>query len=889
MKAKKVCLLLLCLVGAVLLHARPHNIRNLSTRDGLNDLLINVIHRDTTGMVWLGTGSTVECFDGVRVNTYPIPGNAGTQKRITAIVGKSADELYISNGDGIFRLQDGKFQPVYHDIINSPVFDLALSNTGVLYAGTSRGLYAMEPDGHTTRYLMNQSDIASANQLRALCFDEKGTLWITSKAGLHSLSTDRQISHYLHNQLPIGGFISIAVRKGVVYLGTFHDGIYTYNIRSGAFLPFHPNINPIMALQAAGQDSLYVGTDGGGVYILNTQTRKPVQEWTQNSPQEHLTSNSVYSMLYDEKDRMLFVGFYQHGMDYTLYQSDAFGTHNTPLFNSEGLAVRSLAIHDQQRVIGTRQGLYFVDKATQRFRYYSEKELNSQMVFSLLWHDGVYIVGTYGGGLYVLDPATLSLTRAAEGIGGQIFSLCEDEEGHIWAGTEQGAYCFERRQHSLRPIHAFTSRNSQLPGGSVYHISFDHMGRGWICTLSGVALYDAKEEIVRTDAFPPSFPASSVIRQVYNTEDDYLIFVPDKGELFVTRLDLSPVREILPLQETVFAIEDNQQHLWIGTTNGLYNLTHDNTLRRYTYADGLPGNIFTLCQPQTDHEGTIWLGNSQGLVWVKPDSVYLPHPPAYKPQISRIEQDDNSLTFHLSDMLFTLPDCAAFEYRLDGVDDEWQYLQGSSVLHYTSLRPGNYTLHIRRPGYIAGENTATAHIPLSPMQWLTGVIILLCICLVAAIVRMVYLRVVQRRKQRQEAVELPQESTPTTENTGKYRTLNMSPREQRELAQRVKQVMEEERLYRDPELKLSILAGRLGVPQHHLSYLFSQYMKTSFSDYLNQLRVEEFRRIVVREDASRYTLDALAQQCGFQSRASFFRNFKKFVGQTPTEYMSRRR
>ena len=881
----QICVLLL--LGVLPLYSMPHNMRNLSTTDGLNDLLINVIHRDTCGMVWLGTGSTIERFDGVRVHTYPIPGNAGTHQRVTAIVGRHAGELYVSNGDGIFRLKEETLQPIFREGIALGVLDLVLATDGTLYASTSRGLYVVEKDGQSTHYLMQQLDLAAANQLRAICLDELGTLWMTSKAGLHSLSRERQISHYLHNELPSGGFTTIAVRNGTVYLGTFHNGIYTYDILSGKFRPYFASIDPITALQVVGQDSLFIGTDGGGVYLLNTRTMHVDRHLTQQAPHDALTSNSVYSLLYDERDKMLFVGFYQHGMSYTLYQSDAFGVHKTPMFNSEGLAVRSLAIHDQQRLIGTRQGLYFVDKATQRFRYYNEKDINSQMVFSLLWHEGVYFVGTYGGGLYILDPETLVLRKTATLIGGQIFSLCTDPDGHVWAGTEQGAYCFDYRHKRLSLAGEYTSRNSQLPSGMVYHISFDSMGRGWICTSNGVALYDSEHAMIRRDAFPPTFPAHTVIRQVYNTANDYLLFVPEKGELFATDIHLQPTAYHISLQETLFAIEDARHYLWIGTTNGLYNIAPDSTMHRYTYADGLPGNIFTLCPPQTDHEGTIWFGNSQGLVWMKPDSVYLPHAPAYKPQISHIERSENSLTFLLSDMLFTLSDCAAFEYRLDGVDKQWQYLQGASVLRYSSLLPGTYTLHVRRPGHAESETSATIRLTPTLKQWLVAGILVLGLCLLAALIRLVHQRVVQRKRLQAEETAGQEEKEQREGN--KYRTLHLSPREQRDLAQKVKQLMEEEHLYRDPELKLSMLAGRLGVPQHYLSYLFNQHLKTSFSDYLNQMRVEEFRHIVMQDDANRYTLDALAQRCGFQSRASFFRNFKKFTGMTPTEYMSKRK
>ena len=120
----QICVLLL--LGVLPLYSMPHNMRNLSTTDGLNDLLINVIHRDTCGMVWLGTGSTIERFDGVRVHTYPIPGNAGTHQRVTAIVGRHAGELYVSNGDGIFRLKEETLQPIFREEIALGVQDLVL-------------------------------------------------------------------------------------------------------------------------------------------------------------------------------------------------------------------------------------------------------------------------------------------------------------------------------------------------------------------------------------------------------------------------------------------------------------------------------------------------------------------------------------------------------------------------------------------------------------------------------------------------------------------------------------------------------------------------------------------------------------------------------------------
>jgi AraC-like DNA-binding protein len=51
------------------------------------------------------------------------------------------------------------------------------------------------------------------------------------------------------------------------------------------------------------------------------------------------------------------------------------------------------------------------------------------------------------------------------------------------------------------------------------------------------------------------------------------------------------------------------------------------------------------------------------------------------------------------------------------------------------------------------------------------------------------------------------------------------------------------------------------------------------------IAVDQFKKMVEDNDYSRYTLTALAELCGFSSRASFFRSFKKSTGVTPNEYI----
>ena len=119
----------------------------------------------------------------------------------------------------------------------------------------------------------------------------------------------------------------------------------------------------------------------------------------------------------------------------------------------------------------------------------------------------------------------------------------------------------------------------------------------------------------------------------------------------------------------------------------------------------------------------------------------------------------------------------------------------------------------------------------------------------------------------------------------KYKANRMSEAECKELHDRLVAYVEKEKPYINPDLKMGELAAALHTSSHSLSYLLNQYLNQSYYDFINEYRVAQFKKMVEDSDYSRYTLTALAELCGFSSRASFFRSFKKSTGVTPNEYI----
>lgn len=98
-------------------------------------------------------------------------------------------------------------------------------------------------------------------------------------------------------------------------------------------------------------------------------------------------------------------------------------------------------------------------------------------------------------------------------------------------------------------------------------------------------------------------------------------------------------------------------------------------------------------------------------------------------------------------------------------------------------------------------------------------------------------------------------------------------------------VMSSEKLFRDSELSLVALASRLNTQPNYLSQVINEREGKNFYDYVNTIRIEEFKRLAGRPESRKYTLLALAQECGFNSKSSFNRYCKKVTGKSPSDFI----
>ncbi len=111
--------------------------------------------------------------------------------------------------------------------------------------------------------------------------------------------------------------------------------------------------------------------------------------------------------------------------------------------------------------------------------------------------------------------------------------------------------------------------------------------------------------------------------------------------------------------------------------------------------------------------------------------------------------------------------------------------------------------------------------------------------------------------------------------------------ELQKLAATLELFLKEEQPYKNPNLDLGMLSEQMNVPASRLSLAINKVLGKNFYDLINELRVQ--RSIVLLRENPHFTIEGIAYDSGFNSRASFYRAFKKMTSSTPSEYLQQQK
>ena len=105
------------------------------------------------------------------------------------------------------------------------------------------------------------------------------------------------------------------------------------------------------------------------------------------------------------------------------------------------------------------------------------------------------------------------------------------------------------------------------------------------------------------------------------------------------------------------------------------------------------------------------------------------------------------------------------------------------------------------------------------------------------------------------------------------------------LVDRLEKVMEEEKLWMDPALNLSMLSTHTGIPAKTISAVLNRHLNKSFNEFINSYRIAAIKSRLLSSTNKNLTIAGLAYECGFNSQPTFQRAFKSIQGESPSEFL----
>jgi signal transduction histidine kinase len=389
--------------------------------------------------------------------------------------------------------------------------------------------------------------------------------------------------------------------------------------------------------------------------------------------------------------------------------------------------------------------------------------------------DGLWMAGSNGlrhGSGNKLEK--LSVPPELAKVGTRYRSLTRDGAGNVWVAiSTYGVYRIVQGQWQAH------GGRDDLPPGDPAYLTTDARGRVWLAypgnrlaMVDGrqLTLYTAADGLALGDVFDVAFRDDRVwitgSRGVALLRDGHFRTLEGSGEAFAHASGV---------------VETARGDVWISTTHGIFQIgatamaawrsgaTAKVPFRRFGIADGMEdfppeGSIPSLVQA---HDGRLWFAGSGSIAFVDPDHVRH-NDVVPQPVIEAVTADGRSfpvtadftlppLTSRV-DVQFTaaalrMPERVRVEYRLDGIDADWQEAGTQRSVSYARLPPGHYSFRVRafNEDGVASTNPAVLRFSLAPAWYQTWWFRMACVLAAIALLWLLHRWRVRRAEQRARA------------------------------------------------------------------------------------------------------------------------------------------
>ncbi|MBI4985822.1 MAG: regulator [Rhodocyclales bacterium] len=279
--------------------------------------------------------------------------------------------------------------------------------------------------------------------------------------------------------------------------------------------------------------------------------------------------------------------------------------------------VKSIFVDGKLVWVGTSGGVVRYDTRDDSYKLFDVKSgLLSNGVFYAGRINGKLAVGTYGGGLSLLDEASgkWKTYNIPEGLGDAfVYGVLTAANGDVWIATWSGANRIRGGKlddRSKWELYTVENTKGGLPNDWVYGLAEGKNGDIWLATEGGMARFARGKWENWNHARGLGAPYEKVKHAIAFKND------PSRASMHHAKqkeeMGLSGVEVAYNPNYVISLQVDREGHVWAGTWGGGLSRYDGKQWTSYTTAEGLPGNhVFML---HHDDKGKLWVGTNNGLV-----------------------------------------------------------------------------------------------------------------------------------------------------------------------------------------------------------------------------------------------------------------------------------
>ena len=753
------------------------NFKQLTIQDGLKDNTVLSIHKDSKGIMWLGTSTGLSKYDGNHFTNYTL--DQYFSMNVRKIEEDSRHILYLQTNDWITYM-DCKDENTgrLHTLVKNKdyqVTDFLLLNDSTLFACDNQTLSSfrimLDQNGHPFSKLekVYPFEMAKGERFMKFCItnNHRKIYLVTNSARvlLLEISTGRVLKQKrLLTTKHEFGASSVVCHNGKLFISSMLHGIFimdtslenlSHIANQQNIFPTHLSHNDVYNIIPISDSSILATTWYGYTMLLSdninpsgwtTEIRTSEPTWQSLNFEARMISS------YYDPHGFLWIGTHGGGVLVSDWKWNFIKQYNF----KEDNEVESIIIDDEKRIyLSTYEQGIFYTPPLYDLKDFGLRELSQTdrktVLCSMKDKDGNIWFGYKNGMLVFYSPQKKEVQKYNV-TDTPINVLFTDSKKNFWIGTENGLFLYDCDKKKKKEVKLKQTVNC------VFDIAEDNEGNLWIATSLGLLKLNYANNKQHIQHFPTN--KHTYTAQTVLAAKDGTVYVGYQNGLGIVAHGETTVKQVFTTMDGLGSnwinclLEDKQGYIWIGTNSGFS--CYDKSINQFYnyYASGSSRSVALwgdmLCWGGNKHllffspqqaintfkantkNPIIITGievNNKPLIPGKPvnGQMVLTKTAEYTDYISLSHKNrDFALSFSNS----PYPTAQKYVYRLIPYQNEWIECNSKEKISYANLLPGNYTFQIKNQKAVKEEDITSLKINIQPhwtQTWMFRFFVLLVI------------------------------------------------------------------------------------------------------------------------------------------------------------------